>query len=60
MFEYLKRKFSRLHRIEVEIKTYPKYYEEKGLLIRENKDGTRYAVTVDKNGNEKILRNYRK
>ena len=56
MFEYFKRKFSRLHRIKIE--TYPKYYEEKGLIIRENKDGTRYVVDVDKNGKETIVRGY--
>jgi len=56
MFEYFKRKFSRLHRIKIE--TYPKYYEEKGLLIRENKDGARYVVDVDKNGKEIIVRGY--
>ena len=56
MFEYFKRKFSKPK--NVQIKTYPKYYEERGLLIRENKDGTRYVVTVDENGNEIILRGY--
>jgi len=58
MFEYLKRKLSRLPRLE--INTYPKYYEENGLLIREEQDGARYVVTVDKYGNEKVLYNYNK
>ena len=58
MFEYLKRKLSRLPRVE--IKTYPKYYEENGLLIREEQNGARYVVTVDKDGNEKVLCKYTK
>ena len=56
MFEYLKRKLSKPNNIKIE--TYPKYYEEKGLIIREEKNGTRFVVTVDKKGNEIILRGY--
>ena len=56
MFEYLKRKFSKPHPVKIE--TYPKYYEENGLLIRENQDGARYVVTIDKKGNETIVRGY--
>lgn len=56
MFEYLKRKLSKPSNIKIE--TYPKYYEEKGLIIREEKNGVRYVVTVDKEGNEKIVRGY--
>ncbi len=56
MFEYLKHKFSRPFRIKIE--TYPKYYEENGLLIREDQNGDRYVVTVDKKGNEIIVRGF--
>lgn len=54
MFEYFKRKFSKPKTFE--INTYPKYYEEKGLIIREDKDGTRHVVTVDDKGNEITLK----
>ena len=56
MLEYLKRRLSRLHKIEIE--TYPKYYEENGMIIREEKNGTRYVVNVDKDGKETIVRGY--
>lgn len=56
MFEYFKHKFSKPK--NVQINTYPKYYEENGLLIREDKNGARCVVSVDKDGNEIILRGY--
>lgn len=57
MFEYFKRRISRLAS-KIKIDTYPKYYEEKGYIIREEEDGTRYIVTLDKNNNEIIVRSY--
>lgn len=54
MFEYFKRKFSKPKTFKVN--TYPKYYEESGLIIREDKDGTRHVVTVDDKGNEITLK----
>ncbi|MBP5215320.1 MAG: hypothetical protein J6039_02045 [Alphaproteobacteria bacterium] len=57
MLEYLKRKLSRLSG-KVKIDTYPKYYEKEGLIIREEKDGTRYVVKLDENHNEVIVRGY--
>ena len=54
MFEYFKRKFSRLDG-KIEIDTFPKYYEENGCIIREEKDGKRYIVTLDKDHNEIIV-----
>ncbi|MBP3545758.1 MAG: hypothetical protein J6K16_01330 [Alphaproteobacteria bacterium] len=53
MFEYFKRKFVRLQG-KIEIDTYPKYYEENDCIIKEEKDGTRYIVTLDKDYNEHI------
>lgn len=57
MFEYFKRKFSRLDG-KIKIDTYPKYYEEKGHIIKEEEDGTRYIVVLDKDLNERIVRGY--
>jgi len=54
MFEYLKRKFFRLSG-NVQIDTYPQYYEENGRLVREESDGTRYVVVVDEKHGEKIV-----
>lgn len=51
MLEYFKRKFFNINR-KIEIDTYPKYYEEKDCIIREEKDGMRYIVTLDKNHKE--------
>ena len=53
MFEYFKRKFARLDG-KIEVNTYPKYYQENDLLIREEKDGMRYIVTLDKDHKEVI------
>ncbi len=57
MFEYFKRKFSRLEN-QLEIDSYPKYYEENNHLIKENRDGSRYIVKLDKNYREVIIGEY--
>ena len=53
MFEYLKRVFSHIDG-KIKIDTYPKYYEENNCIIREEKDGKKYIVTLDKDNNEVI------
>ena len=35
---------------------YPIYYEENGDLIREDQDGTKYKIKLDKNNNEQIIK----
>lgn len=41
---------------KVKITTYPLYYEENGSLVRENKDGSKYIIELDKKNNEKIIK----
>ena len=54
MFEYFKRKFIRLDGT-IKIDTYPQYYEENGRLIKEEADGKKYIVKLDKNHHEIII-----
>ena len=54
MFEYFKRKFTRLEGT-IKIDTYPQYYEENGQLIKEEADGHRYIVKLDKDYHEIII-----
>lgn len=54
MLEYLKRKLNRLERTPKV--SYPLYYEENGILIKETEDGIRYEVELDSNHQEIILR----
>lgn len=35
---------------------YPIYYEENGDLIREDSDGSKYKINLDKNNNEQIIK----
>ncbi len=57
MIEYFKRKFSRLN-TTLKIDSYPKYYEENGFLIREEKDGRRYIIKLDENHQEIVVGEY--
>lgn len=57
MIEYFKRKFSRIEK-QLDIDSFPKYYEENNRLIKENQDGSRYIVELDKNYKEKIVGEY--
>ena len=57
MIEYFKRKFSRLENT-LRIDSYPQYYEENNLLIREDKDGTRHIIKLDENHKEVVVGEY--
>ena len=54
MFEYFKRKFVRLDGT-ITSDSYPQYYEEDGRLIKEEADGTKYIVKLDKNHREVVI-----
>lgn len=57
MIEYFRRKFSRIED-RLQIDSYPKYYEENNLLIKENRDGSRYIVELDADHKEQIVGEY--
>ncbi|MBO7332357.1 MAG: hypothetical protein J6U64_01675 [Alphaproteobacteria bacterium] len=54
MLEYLKRKINKLKE-QPEV-SYPLYYEENGILVKETANGTRYEIKLDSNHQEIILR----
>jgi len=54
MLDYLKRKLKKLPPLEAI--PFPRYYEEKGMLIKETAQGIRYEVELDLEHKEKIIR----
>ncbi len=59
MMEYLKRKFARLKSDDVKKISFPHYYEENGLLIKELKTGEKWEIRLDYNYNEVLLKRIR-
>lgn len=56
MFEYLKRKLMRLNRQNIEIDSYPQYYEENGVLIKELANGEKWIVKLDSDYEEVLVK----
>ena len=56
MFEYLKRKLVRLNRLNIEVDTYPQYYEENGALIKELANGEKWVIQLDANHKETLVK----
>jgi len=59
MLKYFKRQICKIAKGKFkspELNNFPLYYSENEQLIREEKDGAKFAISVDKNGNETILR----
>ena len=55
MFEYLKRKLTRVNRLNLSIDTYPVYYKENGKLIKELANGEKWVVELDANRQEVLI-----
>ena len=57
MLDYLKYKLKRLpKKAELGTQPYPLFYEQQGLLIREDEDGKKYEIELDKNNKPRIVR----
>lgn len=54
MLDYLKQKLKKLP--QKDFLSFPRYYEENGVLIKETASGIRYEIELDADHHEKIIR----
>ncbi|MBE6453867.1 MAG: hypothetical protein E7017_03155 [Alphaproteobacteria bacterium] len=59
MMEYLKRKFARLKSEDIKEISFPHYYEENGLLIKELETGEKWEIMLDSDYNEVLVKKIR-
>lgn len=55
MFEYLKRKLTRVDRLNLSVDTYPQYYKENGRLVKELSNGEKWVVELDSDHKEVLI-----
>lgn len=56
MLEYIKRKLCHIQKNGIDVKSFPKYYEENNKVIKELDNGQKFIVEVDADGQEIIIR----
>lgn len=54
--EYLKRKICKIKSSDFDNINFPRYYEEKGVLIKECENGEIWEIALDENHHEILLK----